>query len=153
MNRIRVFLADDHPIVLAGIRTLLNADPEIELVGEAQDVVGLLSVSDLFLLPSLQESFGLSALEAMACGVPVVASNAGGLPEVITDGVTGFLHPPNDVQRMAESAITILSDPAAHARMAAEGSRIAVERFSADRIVPQYEALYERTLHTESTSS
>ena len=124
----------------------LGVTTHVELVGEAQDVVGLLSVSDLFLLPSLQESFGLSALEAMACGVPVVASNVGGLPEVITDGVTGFLHPPDDVQRMAASAIAILSDPAAHARMAAEGVRLAQERFSANRIVPQYEALYERTL-------
>ena len=124
----------------------LGVAAHVELAGEAQDVVGLLSVSDLFLLPSLQESFGLSALEAMACGVPVVASNVGGLPEVITDGVTGFLHPPADVQRMADSAIALLLDEAAHARMAAEGARRAVERFSADRIVPQYEALYERTL-------
>ena len=124
----------------------LGVTAHVELVGEAQDVVGLLSVSELFLLPSLQESFGLSALEAMACGVPVVASNVGGLPEVVTDGVTGFLHPPDHVERMAESAIGILSDPAAHARMAAEGVRLAQERFSANRIVPQYEALYERTL-------
>ena len=124
----------------------LGVTTHVELVGEAQDVVGLLSVSDLFLLPSLQESFGLSALEAMACGVPVVASNVGGLPEVITDGITGFLHPPDDLQSMAASAIAILSDPAAHARMAAEGVRLAQERFSANRIVPLYEALYERTL-------
>ena len=114
------------------------------MIGETQDVVGLLSISDLFLLPSLQESFGLSALEAMACGVPVVASNVGGLPEVVVDGVTGFLHPPSDVERMAESAIRILSDPALHARLAAAGQQLAVERFSADRIVPQYAALYER---------
>jgi L-malate glycosyltransferase len=124
----------------------LGVTAHVELVGEAQDVVGLLSVSDLFVLPSLQESFGLSALEAMACGVPVVASNVGGLPEVVTDGVTGFLHAPDDVQGMAASAIAILSDPAVHARMAADGARLAQERFSADRIVPQYEALYESTL-------
>ena len=124
----------------------LGVTAHVELAGEAQDVVGLLSVSDLFLLPSLQESFGLSALEAMACGVPVVASNVGGLPEVITDAVTGFLHPPDQVQRMAESAIAILSDSAAHARMAEAGVRLAAERFSANRIVPQYEALYESTL-------
>ena len=124
----------------------LGLAAHVELVGEAQDVVGLLSVSDLFLLPSLQESFGLSALEAMACGVPVVASNVGGLPEVITDGVTGSLHPPDDVQGMAESAVAILSDPTAHAQMAIEGTRLVQERFSANRIVPQYEALYERTM-------
>ena len=124
----------------------LGVGAHVELVGEAQDVVALLSVSDLFLLPSLQESFGLSALEAMACGVPVVASNVGGLPEVVVDGVTGSLHPPSDVEHMAESAIRILSDAALHARMAADGVRLAVERFSANRIVPQYEALYERAL-------
>jgi N-acetyl-alpha-D-glucosaminyl L-malate synthase BshA len=124
----------------------LGIGADVELIGEAQDVVGLLSVSDLFLLPSLQESFGLSALEAMACGVPVVASNIGGLPEVVTDGVTGFLHPPDAVSQMAESGIRILSDPALRARMAADGARLAMERFSSDRIVPQYEALYERTL-------
>ena len=124
----------------------LGVAAQVELIGEAQDVVGLLSVSDLFLLPSLQESFGLSALEAMACGVPVVASNVGGLPEVVVDGVTGFLHPPADVERMADSATAILSDGALHARLAAEGVRLAMERFSADRIVPQYAALYERTL-------
>ena len=124
----------------------LGVAAHVELVGEAQDVTGLLSVSDLFLLPSLQESFGLSALEAMACGVPVVASNVGGLPEVVIDGVTGFLHPPSEVEQMAESAIRILSDPALHARMAADGVRLATERFSAGRIVPQYEALYERAL-------
>ncbi|MEO8681557.1 MAG: N-acetyl-alpha-D-glucosaminyl L-malate synthase BshA [Vicinamibacterales bacterium] len=124
----------------------LGVGAQVELIGEAQDVVGLLSVSDLFLLPSLQESFGLSALEAMACGVPVVASNVGGLPEVVTDGVTGFLHPPGDVTQMAHSAIRILSDAALHARMAAAGVRLAMERFSADRIVPQYEAIYEQAL-------
>jgi glycosyltransferase involved in cell wall biosynthesis len=81
--------------------------------------------------------------------VPVVASNVGGLPEVVVDGVTGVLHPPNHVSQMADSAIRILSDPKLHARMAAEGVRLATERFSADRIVPQYEALYEQTLLRE----
>ena len=124
----------------------LRITAQVELIGEAQDVIGLLSVSDLFLLPSLQESFGLSALEAMACGVPVVASDVGGLPEVVVDGATGFLHPPREVERMAESAIRILLDPALHTRLASEGRRLAMDRFSADRIVPQYAALYERTL-------
>ncbi len=124
----------------------LHLGDHVELIGETQDVVGLLSVSDLFLLPSLQESFGLSALEAMACGVPVVASNVGGLPEVVIDDVTGYLHPPDAIERMAESATRILLDPALHARLARDGQRLAVERFSADRIVPQYAALYERAI-------
>jgi N-acetyl-alpha-D-glucosaminyl L-malate synthase BshA len=128
----------------------LGVTAHVELVGEAQDVTGLLSMADLFLLPSLQESFGLSALEAMACGVPVVASNVGGLPEVVIHGVTGFLHPPSAMEQMATSGIRILSDPALHAQMAMEGVRLATERFSASRIVPMYEALYERTLQSGS---
>ena len=68
----------------------------VTFVGERQDLVGWLSVADLFLLPSAQESFGLAALEAMACELPVVASNVGGLPEIIEDGVTGFVRPPED---------------------------------------------------------
>jgi len=131
----------------------LSVTEHVHLIGETQDVVGLLSASDLFLLPSLQESFGLSALEAMACGVPVVASNVGGLPEVVVDGATGFLHPPGDVGSMADSAIRILSDPALHAQLAAAGQQLAVERFSADRIVPQYAALYERARQHASRTS
>ena len=124
----------------------LGLRDHVDLVGEAQDVVSLLSAADLFLLPSLQESFGLSALEAMACGVPVVASNVGGLPEVISDGGNGFLHPPDHISQMGESAIQLLTDPELHGRMAAEGVRVAREKFSAAQIVPQYEALYEQML-------
>jgi N-acetyl-alpha-D-glucosaminyl L-malate synthase BshA len=124
----------------------LGLTPHVELIGEAQDIVGLLSAADLFLLPSLQESFGLSALEAMACGVPVVASRVGGLPEVVVDGQTGYLHPPDRIDEMAASAVALLSDNELHARMAADAARLAVERFSADRIVPLYEALYQRAI-------
>ena len=124
----------------------LVLSPHVEMIGETQDIVGLLSAADLFLLPSLQESFGLSALEAMACGVPVVASRVGGLPEVVVDGETGYLHPSDAIDLMAESAYTLLSDAGLHARMAAQAAKIAVERFSADRIVPQYAELYQRTV-------
>ena len=85
-------------------------------VGAQEEVVPLLSIADVFLLPSAQESFGLAALEAMACEVPVVASRVGGLPEVIEHGVSGFLHPLDDVDEMAASAVALLTDPALHAR-------------------------------------
>jgi N-acetyl-alpha-D-glucosaminyl L-malate synthase BshA len=130
----------------------LGLSPHVEMIGETQDVVGLLSEADVFLLPSLQESFGLSALEAMACGVPVVASRVGGLPEVVDDGETGYLHPPDAIDLMAGSAIKLLSDAGLHARMSAQAAKTAVERFSADRIVPQYEDLYRRTVNSGARS-
>jgi glycosyltransferase involved in cell wall biosynthesis len=107
-----------------------------------QSVVPLLSVADLFLLPSLQESFGLAALEAMACEVPVVVSKVGGLPEVVEHGVTGFLHPPDDLAAMADSAVAILGDPERHRRMGQAARHAVVSRFCSNDIVPQYEALY-----------
>ena len=88
-----------------GISHLVNA------LGAQEGVIPLLSTADVFLLPSAQESFGLAALEAMACEVPVVASNVGGLPEVIEHGRTGFLHDPTDLDGMAASAISVLEDP------------------------------------------
>jgi N-acetyl-alpha-D-glucosaminyl L-malate synthase BshA len=124
----------------------LDLQAHVEMIGEAQDVVSVLSAADLFLLPSLQESFGLSALEAMACGVPVVASRVGGLPEVVEDGVTGCLHPPDAVEEMAACAIDILSNDSLRARLGEAGVRVAREKFSADRVVPLYETLYRATI-------
>jgi glycosyltransferase involved in cell wall biosynthesis len=109
-------------------------------------VIPLLSASDVFLLPSAQESFGLAALEAMACEVPVVASNVGGLPEVIAHGATGFLHDPADLDGMAASAIALLTDPALHGRVAQAARKRVEESFGVDRIVPMYERYYERML-------
>jgi len=88
----------------------------VHSLGAQEEVVPLLSIADLFLLPSAQESFGLAALEAMACEVPVVASRVGGLPEVIDHGVTGFLHPPDALDEMAESGVMMLTDPVRHRR-------------------------------------
>ena len=111
-----------------------------------QSVVPLLSVADLFLLPSLQESFGLAALEAMACEVPVVVSRVGGLPEVVEHGVTGFLHPPDDLAAMADSAVAVLGDPERHRRMGQAARLAVVSRFCSNDIVPQYEALYRELI-------
>ena len=115
---------------------------EVIVLPPQQEVVPLLSVADLFLLPSLQESFGLAALEAMACEVPVIVSRVGGLPEVVEHGVTGYLHPPDDIAAMADSAVALLKDPNRHRRMAQAARFAVVSRFCANDVVPQYEALY-----------
>jgi glycosyltransferase involved in cell wall biosynthesis len=108
--------------------------------------VQLLSASDVFLLPSSQESFGLAALEAMACEVPVVASRVGGLPELIEHEVTGFLHAPDDLDAMARSALLVLTDEPLHRRMADTARRTADERFCHVKIVPMYEEYYSQIL-------
>jgi N-acetyl-alpha-D-glucosaminyl L-malate synthase BshA len=119
---------------------------EVAFVGEEQDLVPILSAADLFLLPSAQESFGLAALEAMACGVPVVASHVGGLPEIIEDGVTGFLCPPGGVDAMAERSIEVLTDGVRHASIARAAAEAVRSRYCADLIVPLYEEAYRNVL-------
>jgi L-malate glycosyltransferase len=118
----------------------------IDAVGAQEEVTPLLSISDVFLLPSAQESFGLAALEAMACEVPVVASAVGGVPEVIEHGTSGFLHAPDDLEGMAASALRLLTDPALHAQVAEAACRRVRERFCAERVVPLYEACYQEML-------
>ena len=125
---------------------VLGLDGDVEYAGERLDIVDVLSQADAFLLPSATESFGLAALEAMTCEVPVVASRVGGLPEVIDDGETGFLHHPDDIDGMAASILRLIEDPALHARIAGAARRAAVDRFSASRIVPMYEAAYASLL-------
>jgi L-malate glycosyltransferase len=129
----------------------LGVAGSVQWLGPQENVLPLLSIADLFLLPSAQESFGLAAMEAMACEVPVVASNAGGLPEVIEHGVTGFLHPVDDVEAMAASGIAVLRDPARHAAVGVAAARSVRERFCAERVVPQYEALYETAIASRAS--
>lgn len=115
-------------------------------LGKLDAVAPLLASADLFLLPSQSESFGLSALEALACGVPVVASNAGGLPEVVAEGVTGALRPVADVDGMAAAGIEILSDADRWRAMSEAAAADARTRFSRQEIVSRYEAFYARTM-------
>jgi N-acetyl-alpha-D-glucosaminyl L-malate synthase BshA len=126
--------------------TATGLSDHVEFVTEQQDLVPWLSAADLFLLPSSQESFGLAALEAMSCEVPVIASCVGGVPEVITDGVTGILHPPDDVEGMSEAAITLLQNPSRRRDLAAAAALDVRRRFSEDEIVPRYEQYYEDVL-------
>jgi N-acetyl-alpha-D-glucosaminyl L-malate synthase BshA len=140
----RLLLVGDGPELGTAYRIAraLGISAHVETVGAQEEVLPLLSISDVFLLPSSQESFGLAALEAMACEVPVVASRVGGIPEVIVDGVTGFLHPLDALDEMAESAVRLLSDEALRRRMGAAGCQRVHELFSAERVVPMYEKCY-----------
>jgi L-malate glycosyltransferase len=145
---VRLLMVGDGPELAGALRLArsLEIADHVEFLGEQDQVVQLLSASDAFLLPSSQESFGLAALEAMACEVPVVASRVGGLPEVIEDGRTGFLHAPADLDGMAHSTLRLVTDASLHVRMAEAARRSARERFCDDKIVPIYESLYEEAL-------
>ena len=120
----------------------LGISSMVDSLGEQEAVIPLLSIGDVFLLPSAQESFGLAALEAMACHVPVVASNVGGLPEVIEHGITGFLHAPDDVDQMVESAINVLTDAPLRQQITDAARERVTRLFCAERVVPMYEAHY-----------
>jgi N-acetyl-alpha-D-glucosaminyl L-malate synthase BshA len=118
----------------------------VHFVGKQPNMPDCLSLADLFLLPSELESFGLAALEAMACEVPVVASRVGGLPEVVDDGETGYLLPVGDVTGMANAAIGLLQDDSLHRAMSHRARAVAIERFSSQKVIPRYEAFYQRVL-------
>ncbi len=118
----------------------------VRFLGKQESIEHYMSCADLFLFPSEYESFGLAALEALSCEIPVVASASGGLPEVIDHGETGFMAPPGDVEAMANHAIDILSDPKRAARMGRLGRQRVEKRYLAEKIVPLYEEVYERVI-------
>jgi glycosyltransferase involved in cell wall biosynthesis len=115
-------------------------------VGKQPNIVDYLSAADVLLLPSEQESFGLAALEAMACEVPVVASRVGGIPEVVTDGETGYLSAVGDVEKMSNDCIALLRDQALRSEMGRRARISAISRYSTDLIIPKYIEFYERIL-------
>lgn len=123
----------------------LNLWEDVRFLGKQDAIEELLAVSDLFILPSEHESFGLSALEAMACEVPVISTTAGGLPEVNIQGVTGFLSEVGDIDEMADNAIMLLKDPVLLDQFSKAAFARAKE-FDIRKIVPQYEAYYEQVL-------
>jgi len=151
----RLLMVGDGPDVSDALQRAraLGVAGDVQFLGEQEQVLPLLSVADVFLLPSFEESFGLAGLEAMACGVPVIASAVGGLPEVIEDGRNGILHPPDDMNGMAMSAIDLLTDDAKRRRMGDEARRVVGERFCSEKVVPQYEAYYDRILSRNAKAS
>ena len=124
----------------------LGIKKRVLFLGNTSDIEQILCFSDLFLLPSISESFGLSALEAMVAGVPVVSSNAGGIPEVNEEGVSGFLCEVGDIDTMAARALYILEDEA-RLKEFKKGALEVAKRFDEEKIVPMYEALYFDVIH------
>ncbi len=118
----------------------------VTFLGKQSQVQELLNCADLMLLPSDLESFGLAVLEAMACGVPAVCSRVGGVPEVVRDGVEGYLVTPRDTKTMAARALEILTDPGRQERMGKAARERALSQFCSTRIIPLYEKLYERVI-------
>jgi len=125
----------------------MGLQQHVDFLGKQDHVERLFPQVHVLLLPSEMESFGLAALEAMACGVPPIATRVGGVPELITHGVDGFLEAVGDLPAQSARAIELLTDPALHQRMSAAARRTAAERFATSRIIPQYERYYEELLN------
>jgi N-acetyl-alpha-D-glucosaminyl L-malate synthase BshA len=125
---------------------------DVLFVGQVPNIADYLSVADLLLVPSQTESFGLAALEAMACEVPVIATRVGGLPEVVKNGENGFLVKLGDTAAMAERAIEILSDETKQRDFGKRGRELAVGQFNTERVIPMYERLYESVVGNRATT-
>ncbi len=122
-------------------------------LGKQDRVHEKLGLADLFLLPSDLESFGLAALEAMACEVPVIATNVGGLPEVVTHGIDGYLVPPRDVEGAAKYALEILTRPHRGRAMGQQARIDARRRYCSNDVIPQYEAYYQKVLNATGAAA
>lgn len=152
---VKLLLVGDGPDrdVVQRLARDLGVYADVRFLGKQEPVEEILSIADVFLIPSGSETFGLAALEAMACSVPVVSSDIGGLPELNIDNETGFLCPLGDIDAFTDRTRRILLDETLHARLAAAARRRAVESFDQNRIVPQYEAYYERILEEARTAA
>jgi len=134
---------------IEGVRQLVSdcqLEEDVFFQGAERQADAYMTSSDLLILPSSQESFGLAALEAMAYGVPVIATNMGGLPEVVVHGETGFLAPVGDIDQMVNRALQLLTDKELYSMMSQQGKVRAREKFSASQILPRYLAFYQEIL-------
>ena len=122
----------------------LGMNGNISYVGKQANIADYLGIADVFLLPSELESFGLAALEAQACEVPVIATRIGGIPEVINDGESGYLSDVGDVEKMSADTLVLLRNEELRRAFGEKGRELAVQRYSTDKIIPQYIAFYEK---------
>lgn len=122
----------------------LKMNGDVSFVGKQANIADYLGVSDVFLLPSELESFGLAALEAQACELPVIATRIGGIPEVVNDGETGFLSDIGDIAKMTEDTLLLLRNEEMRRTFGERGRELAIQRYSTDKIIPQYIAFYEK---------
>jgi L-malate glycosyltransferase len=148
--RVKLVMCGDGPerAEAQALAVRLGVERFVEFVGKQpqSQIRDYLSAADLFLLPSESESFGLSALEAMACEVPVIATRVGGVPEVVEEGGCGYLFEVGDVSAMAGKALRVLSDEGERERLGRRGREIAITRFATEEIIPQYEELYRKII-------
>ena len=126
---------------------------ETIFVGKQANIADYLGVADIFLLPSELESFGLAALEAQACEVPVIATRIGGIPEVINEGESGFLSDVGDVEKMSADTLVLLRDEALRRAFGEKGRALAVQRYSTSKIIPQYIAFYEKIVQKAKSAA
>lgn len=124
----------------------LGVTDQIMFVGKQANISDYLGVADIFLLPSELESFGLAALEALACEVPVIATRIGGIPEVVTEGETGYLSDVGDTTKMADDTMRLITDEELRRAFGEKGREQALQRYGSDKIIPQYIAFYEKVL-------
>lgn len=127
----------------------LNVLEKVEFVGKQPKIADYLGIADISLLPSELESFGLAALEAQACEVPVVASRVGGIPEVINDGESGFMSDVGDTEKMSADVLKLLNNEEMRRKFGMRGRELAISRYSTEKIIPQYINFYEKVLQKE----
>ncbi len=155
MSDVRLLMVGDGPERSAAFYRAeqLGLTDGVSFVGKQANIAAYLGIADVFLLPSELESFGLAALEAQACEVPVIATRIGGIPEVVADGETGFLSDVGDVEKMADDTSALLKNDEMRRAFGTKGRENAVERYSTERIIPEYINFYEKVLQRSLTAA
>jgi N-acetyl-alpha-D-glucosaminyl L-malate synthase BshA len=154
-DKVRLVMVGDGPerAAVKHRAKVLGVEDDAVFVGKKSNIADYLGVSDIFLLPSELESFGLAALEAAACELPVIATRIGGIPEVVNDGESGYLSDIGDVEKMSADTLKLLNDNDRRLAFGQRGREISVQRYSTQAIIPQYIAFYEKVLGTASGSA